>query len=298
MPAIVGMTRLIKTGAKVADAAQAAEVAVKTAETAAEVAPVVSPNRVPMSKLLPAKEPGPLADKFQGEAFHFTMAPEEFKQFDLKRTTPSIWDSLGVHVGTKAAARDRARIMGFDETDIAVVAEDIKRVGEEEPYVPPGHSLELKFNNDKPYLNYRNEPWTENSFKDFLRKMSEEPWIKTKVSSLLNADPNYRKINEVLDNHSAPREQREAALSALTVIRRKATAKAIALDLERSGYTHVPYINDVEDADSISYIVLNPKRNLRHKNAAFHLEYTSLMGTIVPMAIGGAAAAGGEDEAR
>lgn len=307
MPAIVGITRLIKTGAKVADAAQAAEVAVKTTETAAEVAPAVSPNRVPMSKLLPAKEPGPLADKFQGEGYHYSFSPDSFKQFDTTRSYPTIWDSLGVHVGTKKASKDRA--MDLHSSRIT----------------PQGHTLELRFDNSKPLLNPEGYPWGETSFKRFLAQKSKTPavqeianriFLKTEEGKLYAArrkeiEQEAAKVDPAKVSFPSVKESAEAQSKHMSLmnklsdldrgvlsIKERALGKAMEEVLYSEGYTHIPYFNSVEDIDSVSNIVLRPKQNLRHKNAAFHLEYTSLMGTIVPMAIGGAAAAGGKDEAR
>ena len=85
-----------------------------------------------------------------------------------------------------------------------------------EPQFETGTTLPLVARTDKPFTKPNGEPWTEFELRDFVNQYGED--------------------NKIED--------------------RAEIAKALRRDLAAAGYTNVPYINAVEDAGSVSQIML------------------------------------------
>jgi len=161
---------------------------------------------------------------FKDTVYHTSISPDEFTKFDLNRgfvgQSRAAQDLLGVHVGTARAAAER----NFQ----AVRSND----------TPQGFTMELRARTTDPVT------------KDDLAKMfgyKAEDIFSEGKTPLTEGD-----INEAIniyedmlfDGKDRPDNARELA------------AVAFRRELAREGYTHIPYINDVEDPGSTSLIML------------------------------------------
>lgn len=161
---------------------------------------------------------------FKDTVYHTSISPDEFTKFDLNRgfvgQSRAAQDLLGVHVGTARAAAER----NFQ----AVRSSD----------TPQGFTMELRARTTDPVT------------KDDLAKMfgyKAEDIFSEGKTPLTEGD-----INEAIniyedmlfDGKDRPDNARELA------------AVAFRRELAREGYTHIPYINNVEDAGSTSMIML------------------------------------------
>ena len=153
---------------------------------------------------------------FTEDAYHYTRS----EKIDKDKFDPDLaisnWNRLGIHVGTKKAARDR-----FTGTNDPEFPEEAK-----------GTTLPLKVRTNKPLM-FSDEVESELSLRNKLVELAESRGL----------DP--------LD-----------------------WAEDLRKQLAEEGYTHIPYINEVEDEGSISYIMLTdrPKNSdavLRSRFAKF-----------------------------
>jgi hypothetical protein len=115
-----------------------------------------------------------------------------------------------------------------------------------EPQLETGTTLPLLARTDKPFTKPNGEPWTEFELRDFVNQYGED--------------------NKIED--------------------RAEIAKALRRDLAAAGYTNVPYINAVEDAGSVSQIMLvdrpvNDLAVLRSRFAKFQDAYGPQLGLSV-----------------
>ena len=115
-----------------------------------------------------------------------------------------------------------------------------------EPQSETGTTLPLVARTDKPFTKPNGEPWTEFELRDFVNQYAED--------------------NKIED--------------------RAEVAKALRRDLAMAGYTNVPYINSVEDAGSVSQIMLvdrplNDMAVLRSRFAEFQDAYGPQLGLSV-----------------
>ena len=115
-----------------------------------------------------------------------------------------------------------------------------------EPRFETGVTLPLLARTDKPFTKPNGEPWTEFELRDFVNSYAED--------------------NKIED--------------------RAEVAKALRRDLAMAGYTNVPYINAVEDAGSVSQIMLvdrplNDMQVLRSRFAKFQDAYGPQLGLSV-----------------
>jgi hypothetical protein len=153
---------------------------------------------------------------FTEDAYHYTRS----EKIDKDKFDPDLaisnWNRLGIHVGTKKAAKDR-----FTGTNDPEFPEEAK-----------GTTLPLKVRTNKPLM-FSDEVESELSLRNKLVELAESRGL----------DP--------LD-----------------------WAEDLRKQLAEEGYTHIPYINEVEDEGSISYIMLTdrPKNSdavLRSRFAKF-----------------------------
>lgn len=115
-----------------------------------------------------------------------------------------------------------------------------------EPRFETGTTLPLLARTDKPFTKPNGEPWTEFELRDFVNSYAED--------------------NKIED--------------------RAEVATALRRDLAAAGYTNVPYINAVEDAGSVSQIMLvdrplNDMAVLRSRFAKFQDAYGPQLGLSV-----------------
>lgn len=153
-----------------------------------------------------------------------------------------------------------------------------------------------------------------NAEKEFIEFRKTFPEIK-------KADDAYRKINEKymdakeklqdfensIEGRTISREENSKWLKIRQEVNRlaveasgaQATLKSESINvfdvfkgkkLAEQGYTHIPYFNAYEDVGKVSYIVLDPERNLRSKAAAFEAERGGIMSGAAGAAVVGGTA--------
>ena len=156
-------------------------------------------------------------------------------------------DILNPDYGFQGNAIDRLGIHAG--TKQAAVDRGFSHYGEMingEPQFETGTTLPLVARTDKPFTKPNGEPWTEFELRDFVNQYAED--------------------NKIED--------------------RAEVAKALRRDLAMAGYTNVPYINSVEDAGSVSQIMLvdrplNDMAVLRSRFAEFQDAYGPQLGLSV-----------------
>lgn len=156
-------------------------------------------------------------------------------------------DTLNPDYGFQGNAIDRLGIHAG--TKQAAVDRGFSHYGETingEPQFETGTTLPLLARTDKPFTKPNGEPWTEFELRDFVNSYAED--------------------NKIED--------------------RAEVAKALRRDLATAGYTNVPYINAVEDAGSVSQIMLvdrplNDMAVLRSRFAKFQDAYGPQLGLSV-----------------
>ena len=191
---------------------------------------VVLPDAAPIGPRASSNAPTRPSDTsaenlgFLDTVYHTSDSPTEFTSFDLSKGSGgsrSAQDLLGVHVGTARAAAER----NFALTNRG------RRSS--------GFTMELRARTDKP-----------------LTKEKVEQYLGSDVfsaDSTGGSSFSERDIGDLIQyyegilfpsKNSIPEDSLDQATE---VLRR---------DLARSGYTHIPYINDVEDPGSTSFIML------------------------------------------
>lgn len=178
---------------------------------------------------------------FKDTVYHSTLSPEEFTQFDLKKEATgygrSFQDHLGVHVGTPKAAEQRylAVSQSAEGYDANTPPED--RV----VYNPKGFTMELRARTDNPLT------------KEKFAKMLGVP-----VERLFNnveGPITERDFSSMMQSYGAHLDRRN--------VNYKYTPEGVATllrrDLADKGFTHIPYVNSVEDKGSTSFIMLTDR---------------------------------------
>lgn len=155
----------------------------------------------------------------------------EFTEFDLGKTTGGLrtgQDLLGVHVGTARAAAERnyyAR--GEDKGELK------------------GYTMELRARTDDPVTKEEIAKLLNKKPKEFFDKPTG-PFSEKDLKVLLN------QYNDLLYKS----KDRDYISAANAKERERVTAIKMRKELAREGFTHIPYINDVEDPGSTSLIML------------------------------------------
>lgn len=158
----------------------------------------------------------------------------EFTEFDLGRTTGGIrsgQDLLGVHVGTARAAAERNYYAKGEDR------------GE-----PKGYTMELRARTDDPVTKgeiaklFKKEP-------DELFDSPTGPFSESDLQVLLG------QYNDLLYNSQDP----DWVAAPHDIAREELTAIKMRKELAREGFTHIPYINDIEDPGSTSLIMLTDR---------------------------------------
>jgi hypothetical protein len=212
----------------------------------------------------PARKAAKIFSKIDTPVYHFSKNTDPgFTKFDTKRLS---WFDLGPHVGsTPKAAQDRfldetfgvgARLQirkKMQELDVGrdEAIDNMLRSGELEvplvtgnvgynkfnmprPRKTLGGSIPLKADLSKPLLNPdTKKPFTENQLMEFqAEKYSEARGKNFTADDILSEDP-------------------DVDIADVKMFMRK-----FAKDLAEEGYTHIPYLNAVEDTKNLSYIML------------------------------------------
>ena len=212
----------------------------------------------------PARKAAKIFSKIDTPVYHFSKNTDPgFTKFDTKKLS---WFDLGPHVGsTPKAAQDRfldetfgvgARLQirkKMQELDVGrdEAINNMLRSGELEvplvtgnvgynkfnmprPRKTLGGSIPLKADLSKPLLNPdTKKPFTENQLMEFqAEKYSEARGKNFTADDILSEDPDVD-IGDV-----------------------KMFMRKFAKDLAEEGYTHIPYLNAVEDTKNLSYIML------------------------------------------
>jgi len=187
---------------------------------AAPIGPRASPDSPARPSDVKAEDLG-----FSDTVYHTSNSPEQFTSFDLGSgagTVRSAQDLIGVHVGTARAAAER----NFDLTNMGKN--------------PRGFTMELRARTDKPLTKKDVEnTFGSNTFDP--ESSGEDNFSEKDIGDLVSF---YEDLIFPESLGRLPEDSREQA------------AALLRKDLAEQGYTHVPYINDVEDPGSTSLIML------------------------------------------
>jgi hypothetical protein len=168
----------------------------------------------------------PNAEKlgFLDTVYHTSVSPQEFTEFDLQKgfsgAVRAAQDLLGVHVGTARAAAER-NFQAYRKDD-----------------TPTGFTMELRAR--------ATDPLTKGDLARMFGKAPEDifsPGNKPLTEADIGEAISFYE-DMLFKDKQPPKNARELA------------AVAFRRELAREGFTHIPYINDVEDPGSISYIML------------------------------------------
>lgn len=168
---------------------------------------------------------------FETPAVHFSRKSGDYTELDsaLSVGNAAVFENVGTHMGTPEAALERAEFL---------FGPNMERFDSRSMSINSGPtSYPVLIRSQRPFLD-AGEPWREDDLMTFLEELGNSPLIGQGVHT-----PGF----------NAPGAATQRARQKLFG--------------ERSQYTHIPYINAVEDAGSISYIV--PPQNIRSRHAAF-----------------------------
>lgn len=187
----------------------------------------------------PARPSDPKAEAlgFKDTVYHSTLSPEEFTQFDLSKQITggsgrSFQDYLGVHVGTAKAASDRN--LG--------ASQEARLVD------PQGHTMELRARTDNPLTKEKVAEMFGVPVKRFF-KNADGPFQEQDFELLQN-----EYANELLGTMpDLARKYDEYTIP------RPLVAAYLRKDLADRGFTHIPYVNAVEDRGNTSLIMLTDR---------------------------------------
>jgi hypothetical protein len=200
---------------------------------------------------------------FKDTVYHSTLSPEEFTQFDLSKQITggsgrSFQDFLGVHVGTAKAASDRN--IGASETaaGYSVLTPQGARVVD-----PQGYTMELRARTDNPLTKEKFAEMLGVPVEQFFKK-ADGPFQERDFELLQN-----EYANELLGTMPDLARRYDE-----NTIPRPLVAAYLRKDLADKGFTHIPYVNAVEDRGSTSFIMLTDRDGrspavLRDVRAAF-----------------------------
>ena len=169
---------------------------------------------------------------FKDTVYHSSLSPEEFTQFDLDRGVSggakrSFQDYLGAHVGTAEAASDRNR----DASEKATGRFDNRQ----------GFTMELRARTDNPL--------TKEKFAEMLRVPVE------RLFHNVEGPITERDFSSMMQSYGAHLDGRSANYKYTP----EGVATLLRRDLADKGFTHIPYVNAVEDKGSTSFIMLTDR---------------------------------------
>jgi hypothetical protein len=204
----------------------------------------------PRAGVGPARPSDPKAEAlgFKDTVYHSTLSPEEFTQFDLSKQITggsgrSFQDFLGVHVGTAKAASDRN--IGASETaaGYSVLTPQGARVVD-----PQGYTMELRARTDNPLTKEKFAEMLGVPVEQFFKK-ADGPFQERDFELLQN-----EYANELLGTMPDLARRYDE-----NTIPRPLVAAYLRKDLADRGFTHIPYVNAVEDRGSTSFIMLTDR---------------------------------------
>ena len=182
-------------------------------------------------------------NKINTPVYHYSPDVQlNFTQFDPDKS-PAVIDSLGVHVGTKKAAKDRyedkmrsARINNMPSGNVGYGPD-----GKPIPRTTFGGTFPLLADTSKPFTPKGAKQWSEfdlnehliNEFNKTLPKGQDFDGYYTMKH--LSAEPGFEDF---------------------PFTKFRAFVKEYRKKLAKDGFTHIPYLNDVEDPGSVSFIML------------------------------------------
>jgi len=174
---------------------------------------------------------------FKDTVYHLAVNEDEFTNFkNVDERLPELGegptdkfrgvahDLLGVHVGTARAAAERNKIKSGD-----VFSKDV-----------PRFTMELKARLDKPVR---------------PEELADRVGLDRKDLTLTDDELHFTEgdLGNIIKQKA---RQMNPGKSYISDTMRHKAAIALRKELAKDGYTHIPYKNDVEDMESISYIML------------------------------------------
>jgi hypothetical protein len=160
---------------------------------------------------------------FKDTVYHTSTSEKEFTKFDLSKSNESVQDMLGVHVGTARAAAER-NLYVTDELPTGSFG---------------GKTMELRARTDTPLTKEEAARIFNKNPEDIFDEPSG-PFSEGDVNSLI------REYQDSLFSRDAPLPKDAKKISVINFRR----------ELAKEGFTHIPYINDIEDPGSTSLIML------------------------------------------
>jgi hypothetical protein len=212
----------------------------------------------PRAGVGPARPSDPKAEAlgFKDTVYHSTLSPEEFTQFDLKKEATgygrSFQDHLGVHVGTPKAAEQRYLAVSQSAEGYDANTPPADRV----VFDPKGYTMELRARTDNPL--------TKQKFAEMLRVPVE------RLFNNVEGPITERDFSSMMQSYGAHLDRRNVNYKYSP----EGVATFLRKDLADRGFTHIPYVNAVEDKGSTSFIMLTDRDGrspavLRDVRAAF-----------------------------
>jgi len=177
---------------------------------------------------------------FKDTVYHLAVNEDEFTNFkNLDERIPEIGntptdkfkgvshDLLGIHVGTAKAAADRSGIKSRDPFN-----QD-----------RPRFTMELRARLDKPVR---------------PEALADMVGLDLKELTLTADELNFTEpdLGDIIKKKA---EQMNPGENYISTIMKNKAAIALRKELAQDGYTHIPYENNVEDIESISYIMLTDR---------------------------------------
>jgi hypothetical protein len=169
---------------------------------------------------------------FKDTVYHTTTDTTDFTEFDVDQNPIGFGkapqDYLGVHVGTPRAAAERNFALGATKEN------------------PFGSTLELRARTDKPLTGEGLAEIMDLSPEDYHLGLTKGPFTEEEISYFISdyEDKLVQEKPNLFSNTTMSNNPKRIA------------AKALRKKLAEKGYTHIPYINNVEDAGSTSFIML------------------------------------------
>jgi|GEM_PF-3570460 len=193
---------------------------------------------------------------FDDTVYHLAVSEDEFTKFkNVDDLIPEVRDGptnkfqgtphdlLGVHVGTARAAAERFRAKSVDLTE------------------SPRYTMQLRAKLDKPVR-----------VEDISEMIGFNPLELELDDSGLNFTE--KDLKTIIYNKAM---QKNTQGKKITTTMENQAAIELRKELADSGFTHIPYVNELEDKESISYIMLVDRKKddpavLRDYNAKFDPE--------------------------
>ena len=194
--------------------------------------------------------------KINTPVYHYSPDIQlNFTKLDPDKS-PAVIDSLGVHVGTKKAARDRfetrmnlgtGQLPGIDDMPTGNVG-----------YGPDGKPIpRTTFGGTFPLLADTSKPFTP-STADSKRFAGDKEWSEFDLNEHLIDEFNKTlpKGQDFDGYYTMKHLSAEPGFEEFPFAKFREFVKDYRKKLAKDGYTHIPYINDVEDPSSTSFIML------------------------------------------